>query len=302
MGSRLNGRIVLVFLSMNGTKQIDASLERELALAIELARRAGREAMRYYGGPLEIAHKGEINEPVTQADTAANEIVVRGLLESFPADGILSEETIDTSRRLGKERVWMVDPLDGTSGFIARDDDFAVHIGLAIRSEPALGVVYRPAVDVLYWAVRGSGAWRKKGEDEATRLHVSDVSDLREARLAASRTHRSPRMDRVIEALGIRTETRRGSVGVKIGLIVERQCDLYIHLSPRSKQWDTCAPEAILREAGGMLTDLWGYPLRYNTPDVWNRNGIVASNGALHDRVIAGLAPLLEEFGRKRIE
>lgn len=287
---------------MNETKQIDARLERELALAIELARRAGRAVMRFYGGPLEVVHKGEINEPVTQADTVANEIVVRGLLENFPEDGILSEETTDTSRRLGKERVWMVDPLDGTSGFIARDDDFAVHIGLAIRGEPALGVVYRPATDILYWAQRGQGAWRVEADGAPTRLRVSEVSDLKRARLAASRTHRSPRMDRVIEALGIAAETQRGSVGVKIGLIVERECDLYIHLSPRSKQWDTCAPEAILREAGGQMTDLWGFPLRYNTPDVWNRNGIVASNGALHEAVIAGLAPLLREFGRTRVE
>jgi 3'(2'), 5'-bisphosphate nucleotidase len=108
-------------------------------------------------------------------------------------------------------------------------------------------------------------------------------------------------LDRVIQALGIKTETRRGSVGVKIGLIVERECDLYIHLSSRSKQWDTCAPEAILREAGGELTDLWGYPLRYNTPDVWNRNGLVASNGRLHKAVIEGLQPLLAEFGRTRV-
>jgi 3'(2'), 5'-bisphosphate nucleotidase len=280
---------------------VAVDLERELEIAIALARRAGQEAMRYYGGPLEVAHKGEIEEPVTQADTAANEIVVRGLLENFPDDGILSEETADTARRLGRSRVWMVDPLDGTSGFIARDDDFAVHIGLSIDGAPALGVVYRPAVDVLYWAVCGQGAWRQRAEEEATRLQVSDVSDLREARLAASRTHRSPRLDRVIQALGIKTETRRGSVGVKIGLIVERECDLYIHLSSRSKQWDTCAPEAILREAGGELTDLWGYPLRYNTPDVWNRNGLVASNGRLHKAVIEGLQPLLAEFGRTRV-
>ena len=121
-------------------------------------------------------------------------------------------------------------------------------------------------------------------------------------RLAASRSHRSPRMDKVVQALGFREEVRRGSVGIKVGLIVEQQCDLYIHLSPRTKQWDTCAPEIILREAGGCLTDLFGRPLRYNKADLQNRNGIVASNGVAHIQVIESLAPLLVQFGRVSVD
>jgi 3'(2'), 5'-bisphosphate nucleotidase len=81
-------------------------------------------------------------------------------------------------------------------------------------------------------------------------------------------------------------------------LIVEQQCDLYIHLSPRTKQWDTCAPEIILREAGGCLTDLFGRPISYNRPEVQNRNGIVASNSVAHDKIIESLRPLLRQFGR----
>ncbi|MBC7911017.1 MAG: 3'(2'),5'-bisphosphate nucleotidase CysQ, partial [Pyrinomonadaceae bacterium] len=93
-----------------------------------------------------------------------------------------------------------------------------------------------------------------------------------------------------------------GSVGVNVGLIIERQCDLYVHLTPRTKQWDTCAPEAILREAGGRLTDLFGQPLSYNSPEVQNRNGVVATNGAAHDEIVRRLAPLLTQFGRLRVE
>ena len=109
-------------------------------------------------------------------------------------------------------------------------------------------------------------------------------------------------MDTVVRALGIEEEVQRGSVGIKVGLIIERQCDVYIHLSPRTKQWDTCAPEVILSEAGGRMTDLFGEPLGYNNVDVQNRNGLVASNGAAHHRIIEKLAPLLEEFGRMRID
>ena len=118
-------------------------------------------------------------------------------------------------------------------------------------------------------------------------------------RLAASRSHRSPRMNQVVTSLGLKEEVRRGSVGIKIGLLIERQCDLYIHLSPRTKQWDTCAPQLILTEAGGRLTDLFGRPLHYNVPEIQNRNGLIASNGASHDQIVESMAPLLAEFGRK---
>ena len=108
-------------------------------------------------------------------------------------------------------------------------------------------------------------------------------------------------MSKVVARLGVKEEVQRGSVGIKIGLIIEQQCDLYVHLSPRTKQWDTCAPQLILTEAGGRLTDLFGSPLNYNVADVQNRNGLVASNGAAHNTIIETLAPLLDEFGRRPV-
>ncbi len=272
--------------------------QRELRLAVELAREAGAATLALYGTPLRVEHKGDHHEPVTQADRAANELIVRGLRGAFPGDGILAEESIDTARRLTKERVWIVDPLDGTRGFIEGNGDFAVQIGLAQAGESVCGVVYQPVPDVLYWAAHGHGSWVARPETGTERLRVTDERELTRMRLAASRSHRSPRMDTVVTALDIKEEVRRNSVGIKIGLIVERQCDLYIHLSPRTKQWDTCAPEVIIHEAGGRLTDLWGAPLCYNTPDVFNRNGLVATNGVAHPQVIEKLAPLLAEFGR----
>lgn len=275
---------------------------RELRAAIDLARSAGAAALQFYGKPLVVEHKGELDEPVTQADRVANELIVRGLHAEFPDDGMLAEESTDTERRLSRARVWMVDPLDGTKGFIAGSGDFAVQIGLAVEGESVLGVVYQPVADVLHWAARGHGAWVARPEIGDEPLRVTDEQDVTRMRLAASRSHRSMRMDRVVRALGIADEVRRNSVGIKIGLIVERQCDVYIHLSLGTKQWDTCAPEAIVREAGGEMTDLWGEPLRYNSPDVMNRNGLVASNGVSHQSIINQLSPLLAEFGRTRID
>ena len=275
---------------------------RELEVAVDLARTAGAAALKFYGGPLRIEHKTPNDDPVTQADHAANDVILAGLKREFPGDGILSEETADTARRLGRERVWVIDPIDGTNGFIDGNGDFAVQIGLAVGGEAVVGVVYLPAADVLYWgAPRAGGAWVTRPDAAPARLRVSDETRAPHMRLAASRSHRSPRMDAVMRAFGFREEVRRGSVGVKVGLICERQCDLYIHLSSRTKQWDTCAPEAILRGAGGQLTDLWGQPYRYNTDNIENRNGVVATNGAAQTFVIDTLAPLLAEFGRTRV-
>jgi 3'(2'), 5'-bisphosphate nucleotidase len=282
---------------------IKGEFETELRAAVELARAAGATALSYQGGPLRVEHKEELDEPVTAADRAVNELIVRRLSEAFPRDGILAEESVDTERRLGCERVWMVDPLDGTKGFIAGSGDYAVQIGLAVGGAAVLGVLYAPATDVLYWAARGHGAWVERPVPDAEasplveRLRVTSETNLKEMRLAESRSHRGPRMDTLVRHLGVRAEVKRHSVGIKVGLLVERQADLYIHLSGKTKQWDTCAPEAVLAEAGGRMTDLWGDPLVYNTPDVYNRHGIVASNGAAHDQVVRRIRPLLEQFG-----
>ena len=276
------------------------SYDHELRLALELAREAGAAILDLYQGPLEIEQKASADdrEPVTQADKLANEIIVARLRQEFPEDGILAEESIDTAHRLDKARVWMIDPLDGTTGFIDGNGDFAVQIGLTENGECVLGVVYQPLTGVLYRAVRGGGAWIERPNVAPERGRVSDHREISTMRLAASRSHRSPRMDQVVQAFGLKEEVLRGSVGIKVGLIVEQHSDLYVHLSPRTKQWDTCAPQVILQEAGGCTTDLFGLPLRYNHADVQNRNGVVASNGVSHTRIVELLRPLLAQFGR----
>lgn len=287
-------------------KETRGEFEHELRVGLELARRAGETALGFYGKPLRVEHKDEFDEPVTQADRTVNELIVRALREEFPEDGILAEESVDTGRRIGRERVWMIDPIDGTKGFIAGTGDFCVQIGLAVGGRAALGILYAPATDVLYWAARGHGAWVVRPTSEADesvkaeRLSVTAETGLSRMRLAESRSHRGPRMESVVKVLGVRAEVRSHSVGIKVGLLIEKQADLYIHLSPKTKQWDTCAPEAVLAEAGGRMTDVFGGPMLYNTPDVLNHNGLVASNGAAHEEVIARLGPLLAEWGRVR--
>jgi 3'(2'), 5'-bisphosphate nucleotidase len=288
---------------MNDKLESIGHYERELQVAVDLAREAGAAILEYYAGPIDVEQKFSADdiEPVTQADKVANQLIVERLAREFPQDGILAEESIDTEHRLDKARVWMVDPLDGTNGFIDGNGDFAVQIGLVESGVCVVGVVYQPLTGVLYRAVVGCSTWIERRQITTERVTVSSKKDVKQMRLAASRSHRSPRMNKVVTRLGFREEVQRGSVGIKIGLLVEQQCDVYIHLSPRTKQWDTCAPQLILTEAGGILTDLFGQPLNYNVPDVQNRNGLVASNGVAHAQIIETLAPLLEEFGRRPV-
>jgi 3'(2'), 5'-bisphosphate nucleotidase len=280
-------------------------LQKEIETAIALARLAGEKILEFYA--LEIIAEQKLGadnstEPVTIADKTASRIIVKGLIENFPEDGVLSEEETDVIEiRSARKRVWMIDPIDGTWGFIKKDGDFGVHIGLTEDGEVIAGVVYLPFHDRLYFAAKGEGAFLVERGNEPVRLRVSGKTNFTEMNLASSRNHRSPRMHRIIEDFGFKQEIQRGSVGLKIGLIVEQIADLYVHLSPRTKFWDTCAPQIILEEAGGKMTDLFGFPMRYDLHDVQNHNGIIATNGTAHEEVVLRLKPLLGEFGRLRV-
>jgi 3'(2'), 5'-bisphosphate nucleotidase len=280
--------------------------EHELETALRLAREAGNKVLEYYA--LEIIAEEKLgidnfSEPVTVADRASSRIIVKGLGEQFPDDFVLSEEEIDyPHHRTNTERVWIIDPIDGTWGFIKKDGDFGVQIGLAIDGDPVVGVVYLPAHDRLYYGSKGHGSFLVKDGGPASRLHVSDNTDFAEMNMAVSRDHRSPKINRIVSEFGLKSEIQRGSVGLKVGLIAEAVCDLYIHLSPRTKFWDTCGPQIILEEAGGRMTDLFGERIRYGISDVQNHGGILAANGAAHQKITRTLRPLLDEFGRFKVK
>lgn len=278
-------------------------LQHELETAISAARLASKTILKHYAEGFETEHKigaDNFSEPVTIADRESSRIIVDALSAAFPDDAILSEEEIDdTVDRVTKERTWIIDPIDGTSGFVNHDGDFAVQIGLAENGVAVLGVVLLPFHDVLTYAVRGCGAFIETGEDgNPARLHVSNTAELDRLKLAMSRNHASARMARIIAEFGFAEIVRRGSVGLKVGLIAQQESDIYIHPSPRTKLWDTCGPQVILEEAGGRFTDLFGQDFRYDRVDVQNHNGIIATNGVSHDAALRRMKPLLAEFGR----
>ncbi len=266
-------------------------LRRELDTAVELARRAGERIRGFHGSGIAVDTKDD-DSPVTEADRAANALIVGGLAAAFADDAILSEELPDDGSRLGKNRVWMVDPLDGTKDFIRGRDGFSVMIGLVDGARPALGVIYQPIGDKLYFATRGQGAFLQRGGGAPERIHVSDVRELSRIRMVASKSHRTETIDKVRAELGISDELNVGSVGLKLGLIAEGVRDLYVNPGGHSKLWDACGPEALLVEAGGRLSDVRGELIDYRGRELGNVHGLIASNGVLHDDVVTRLASL----------
>jgi 3'(2'), 5'-bisphosphate nucleotidase len=259
----------------------------ELACAIALVRKAGALVVSLRGGELGVELKAG-DEPVTVADRRASEIIVAGVRAAFPDDAVISEELAPESGALTHERVWLIDPIDGTKDFIRGSDGFSVMVGLAIDARPVVGAVYQPTIDRLFAASPAGAYVERAGVREP--LAVSSVATAGDARLVASASHRSDDIDQVKQTLGIADEMNVGSVGVKLCLIASAARDLYVNPTSKTKAWDTCAPEAILARAGGRLTDLFGDPIDYR--DLRQRRGLIASNGHVHDEVVAKLGPL----------
>jgi 3'(2'), 5'-bisphosphate nucleotidase len=271
----------------------DGAFGTELLRAIELAHKAGTEVVRLRRGALDVEMKPG-DEPVTVADRRASELIVAGLRAAFPADPIISEELPATAETLQAPRVWLVDPIDGTKDFIRGTDGFSVMIGLVVDGVPTVGVVHQPTLDRTFFATPDGGAHVATAGTVAP-LAVSSVAHAADIRLVASASHRVPEIDRVKSELGIDNELNVGSVGVKLCLIALGVRDLYVNPVAKTKAWDSCAPEAILTRAGGRLTDVFGAPISYRG-ELAHRRGLVASNGHVHDEVVAKLAPLFRHL------
>ncbi|HUS26927.1 MAG TPA: inositol monophosphatase family protein [Kofleriaceae bacterium] len=275
----------------------DGELGVELRAAMALARAAGEVVLKYRGGELGVELKAG-DEPVTLADKAASELIVEGLAKQF-SDPIVSEELelaegVLQSSQAG--RLWLIDPIDGTKDFIRGSEGFSVMIGLLRAGRPVLGVVHQPAIDPPYG--RTFIATPDGGSHVITTvgiydIHVSTVANAADARLVASASHRTVDIDKVKTVLGIGDEQNVGSIGVKLCLIALGLRDLYVNPVAKTKVWDTCAPEAILAGAGGRISDLNGAQIDYT--ELRQRRGLVASNGVIHDEVVAKLGPLFKK-------
>ena len=273
---------------------------RELDAAERAARLAGTAILRHYrGAGVRIEIKPD-QSPVTEADLDANQIIVDLLRREFPDDGILSEELPDSEERFAKRRVWIIDPLDGTRDFVARTDQFCVHVGLAVDQVAVVGAVYQPVAGRLYSARAGAGAKvreevRGDGHADADAhgrsVHTSTTVSPAEMRAGVSRLNASGRLGACLAATGFDRNAVAMGASVKYMALARGELDLVINLSPGEQEWDTCAPEVVIREAGGLITDGDGRPFRYNQRDTAHRRGSLASNGACHPALLELLRP-----------
>jgi 3'(2'), 5'-bisphosphate nucleotidase len=258
-------------------------MKTEMETAKDLALRAGAILLKHYAEDTSVQWKGK-NDPVTAADLEVSRFLVEEIRAHFPGDAILCEEEKDDLTRLNNPRVWILDPMDGTKEFIARRGEFAVMIGLAVNGEARLGVLYQPTQDKLYFGAARHGAYLTQA-GATQRLSVSTESDFSKSTMALSRSHLSTTTEAIRKQLGIAQTVQSGSIGIKIGLVCEAQAHVYVQ-GRGTSLWDTCAPEAILREAGGKMTDTSGNPFRYDIAEVRNLHGVIATNGTLHDKVV----------------
>ncbi|HWP56284.1 MAG TPA: 3'(2'),5'-bisphosphate nucleotidase CysQ [Candidatus Acidoferrales bacterium] len=262
----------------------------EAELAERAARAAGAAVMALYGKDYQIRDKGRGN-PVTAADLEANRRIREILLQRFPDDGWLSEEDVDNPKRRQAARVWVVDPIDGTKEFIEGVPQFAVSIGLVVAGRPVVSVVYNPATERLFRAVRGQGA-AVNGKS----IHVSSRSEVDGSLLLVSRSE--PRRKFEVFAARCRIEPV-GSIAYRLALIAEGRGDATLTLRT-IREWDICGGVLMVEEAGGMVLDGSGRRLGFNQETASHR-AIVAANRTLAPALQAMLAQALkQEEQRKR--
>lgn len=259
---------------------------RAVEMAETAAREAGRAILKYYKKTYNVCDKGA-DSPVTSADLESNQVLRDRLLRAFPDFGWLSEESADAPDRLGCPTLWVVDPLDGTRDFILGTDEFAVSVGLVRDGRPILGVIYIPPLDLLYAAARGHGAHLN-----GTRIVPSAQSNVSEARLIVSRSEcERDGLSEVLRKVNVRHIDYVGSAALKMARVAAGKADAYVTLTPKN-EWDFCAGEAILNEAGGRVTDGRGEAFRYNRKQTRVSN-LTASNGPLHDALLETFRPFL---------
>ena len=239
-----------------------------LDIALHAALAGGEAVMRVYADPFEVTQKDD-KTPVTEADLASERIIVEMLTEAFPEIPVVSEETVpEAGFAEPARRFWVVDPLDGTKEFVARNGEFAVLIGLVEDGRPVLGVVHGPAIDVTYVA-HGPGTAMRRREGGAFEPIQARVPPTEGVIVIHSRSHENSR--RLAEYFQDKPILERHVCGsaLKFGVLAAGEADFYPRFGT-TMEWDTCAGQAVLGAAGGYVFGLDGAPLRYGKPGLKN--------------------------------
>lgn len=256
-------------------------METLLTDTITIVRAAGKAIMKYYKAAYKVKHKTRDN-PVTDADLAADKILREQLTELVPEAGWFSEETVDDLDRLMKKLVWIVDPLDGTKEFIKGIPEFAVSVALVELGRPQIGVILNPVTDELFYCEKDNGVFYN--DEEVT---VSSAQEVQGIRVDASRTEiENGEFEPFEELVQINPV---GSIAYKLARVASGQADATWSRGPKN-EWDICAGTHLVEEAGGRCVNLTDklFTFNHHKPKV---SGVVADNGVIHDDLMVALAP-----------
>lgn len=241
--------------------------EIDIETIVAIAKNAGDEIMKIYKKDFSVVYKDD-KSPLTEADTKSNEIICKVLEELYPTIPILSEENkaaLYEERKIW-EYFWLIDPIDGTKEFIKKNGEFTVNIALVFKNEPVLGVVYAPAMNDMYYAKKGDGAFKNN-----QKLPLFDNKTPKEKLyVVASKSHLSVETQSYIDALETKTveQVSKGS-SLKLCMVATGEADVYPRLAP-TMEWDTAAADAIVRESGKMT-----YQFETHSPVVYNKENLL---------------------------
>ncbi len=246
-----------------------------------------------YGFPKSLTVEEGGDGPVSAADMAVNELLISGLKDNltFKQWDILSEETSKEKNfqqdNYKKDWCWILDPLDGTKDFLQGSENYAVHIALAYKQKPKIGVVLIPERNELWFGIIGSGAWYENRDGYKKEISFSERIDISELILVSSKNHQQSKLLKLLSSLSFAETKRIGSVGCKVASILRGQADVYISLSGKTspKDWDMAAPHALIEAAGGFFTHADGTNLIYQKTNYSQSGCLIASHGKSHKKI-----------------
>ncbi len=268
------------------------AFERELQEARAAARLAGDYARREYETFTPIP-----NAPAsisTHVDHGAQELILKHLRAAFPDDSLVAEERTPTlaDAPTGSDRVWVVDPIDGTRGFAMKNGEFSVMVGLTVGGRPVVGVVLEPVTCRVTYAAAGSGCWVMTANGDPARCRVTDVTELAKSTLVQSWSKPGKPPKPAVTALHPARVIETYSAGLKLAIVARGEAELYANDYAGFHDWDICAGHVLVEEAGGRVSLFDGRPVTYGGSGPKHRRGMIASNGRVHDEAVKRLADL----------
>ncbi len=265
--------------------------QNELTVALETVFLAGQRVMEEYAR-FEVIRNAPADIS-TEADRLSQQVILEHLHAAFPNDALCAEEATDLLSQVPQigPRLWIVDPIDGTRGFARKNDEFSIMIALVEEGQIALGVVFEPAKGRLTYATRGGGCWKRDGSaTQPEPCHVTTVGKLTAATLVQSHSRNPEKPSSHVRAVQPARILETYSAGIKLAMVARGDADIYLNTYSAFHDWDICAGHILVSEAGGKVTGLGGQEVRYGLPGAWQRHGVLASNGLLHDSAVQAMA------------